>query len=243
MIYHLLLYFIHMEKQFKNPLISIFGWWYLLVAFSLSMLVFCMKKVNMFASVKRVRFLFVFDLFLCAINLILKWPYDGYYIIYLHVLPFAFLFYLLGVLVKNKYNRLELGTGETVVLSIIFGGTTFLLSHINTPVTMYNNSYGNVCYFTATALLGSASVLLLSKKVNSNILRWCGVNSIVIYVLQFHVNIVISFICRKVMFMYNKWLQSFVTVVISLVVVLLLSFFCRKYLWFLFGVEKPIKKK
>ena len=62
---------------------------------------------------------------------------------------------------------------------------TAVLSHINTPILMYINHYGNKVLFIVTAFVGIMGIVDLSMCISSPLLRLCGSNSIVIYVTHF----------------------------------------------------------
>ena len=240
-IYHFILYLFHIENSIKNPLLSVFGWWFLLVAFFLSLIIEILKRIDLLSSNIKLIIIFMIDIVLCFVLLIFKWPYEGYYILYINVIPFAMAYYFAGiafktiylkVLNKNSYRYLMFIVG--ILLCLL----TFYIAQINTPVTMFNNNYGNVGLFICSAGMGIIAVFLFSIVLKNNIIEWCGNYSIIIYVLQFHVNMVLNFFVRKIMVSFDTYIQTIVVVIFSIIVVLMLSLFCSKYLWFLFGIRR-----
>lgn len=63
-----------------------------------------------------------------------------------------------------------------------------ILSSINVPIGMANNTYGNKFLFLTTAILGTYMTLLLSNYLcGSRFLEFCGRNSIYIFITHFSV--------------------------------------------------------
>ena len=241
-IYHLVLFLLKEETQFKNPIESFLGWWFLLVMFIISIAIYFLRKYNFFSNKNRLVCLFIFDILLCILVTRFVWPYQNYYILFANVVPFALLFYLIGFVFKKYYLSIQhWNKWLLLVISLACLGLAFYVSQQNSPVTMYNNNYGKFPLFLVTSLFGSVGVLFISILINIKPLRWCGVYSIVIYVTQFHVNVILDYYIKPLFKELPEPVSLLIVVVISLVTVLSLSFVYKKWLWFLFGLKKPSK--
>ena len=211
--------------------------------FIISIAIYFLRKYNFFSNRYKLVFLFVFNILLCMLVTRFVWPYQNYYILFANVVPFAFLFYLIGFVFKKYCLSIQYwNKWLLLVLSLACLGLAFYVSQQNSPVTMYNNNYGKFPLFLITSLFGSLGVLFISNLINIKPLRWCGVNSIIIYVTQFHVNIILDYYIKPLLKELPEPVMLLISVAISLVVVLSLSFLYRKWLWFCFGLSKPNKK-
>lgn len=109
---------------------------------------------------------------------------------YLNVVPMALFFFFLGYVVRKTLTvqweeKFKENRNKYAVLLV--AGTVCCLSALgNKNVTMYNNNYGNFLLFASGSISGILAVWCLADILKENrFLRWCGLNSIVIYVWQF----------------------------------------------------------
>ena len=117
----------------------------------------------------------------------IEWPDESPF--YINVVPMAFFFYLLGFACK-KFLTSQLkqicSCREKIMLLIGALCTLMVCALCNSSVTMYNNHYGKFPVFMLGALSGIILVWIIADFGQSNLfLRWCGRNSIIIYVWQF----------------------------------------------------------
>lgn len=220
---------------------SIMKWWFLIVMFELNMVNFFLKKIWFkYIGIG----IFFFILFFVMVVLCVK-PQGG--IAYVNILPFAMFFYFFGFYCK-KISMLLSGNFYFIIALFLICA---IVSHFNSPVLMYANDYGNLFLFAITSLTGSLAVINLSKKVNINFLVWCGKVSIILYVLQFHINQY----CRKFIYtltgverlsnesFFVGLIDTFLIFILSLSICLLLTWLITKtryvkkafgYRWFLY---------
>ena len=97
----------------------------------------------------------------------------------------ALLFCWLGFLLKDKITSLD----HSSKLGIILGGITvsLLFCYLNGGVSMAIDAYGNPLYFLLSALGGISYVVLLTTHTRPNrMMRYIGMNSIIIFGLHGH---------------------------------------------------------
>lgn len=173
---------------------------------------------------------------ICAVLLLqIKLP------LYINVVPFSFFFYTLGYLFQNIYIRYKPGKYDWS--AIVYGSIiVYVISQLNQPVKMYNNQYGNLVLFLLTACVGSIVVLLLSKHISSEWLRYLGKNTIIIYVLQFHSILVVRKVTEMLlidMLKCDDMYMYYLTVIgIEIFVIMIMTPMLRKLIPWAFGLKK-----
>lgn len=119
---------------------------------------------------------------------IIKWPDESPF--YINVVPMAFFFYLLGFACRGFFTaqlkQICDSNGKEVMMLIIALCSLIVCALCNSSVTMYNNNYGLFPIFILGSLSGIVVVWVIADFMQKNMfLKWCGKNSIVIYVWQF----------------------------------------------------------
>lgn len=119
---------------------------------------------------------------------IIKWPDESPF--YINVVPMAFFFYLLGFACRGFFTaqlkQICDSNGKKVMMLIIALCSLIVCALCNSSVTMYNNNYGLFPIFILGSLSGIVVVWVIADFMQKNMfLKWCGKNSIVIYVWQF----------------------------------------------------------
>lgn len=162
-------------------------------------------------------------------------------LVHIEIIQMAFFFYSFGYYVKRK--KAKTGSNDSAVIQhtwILLGPATVIISALNTPVAMYENTYGNLFLFMLGAILEIAFVWELAKELESNtLLGWYGRNSLIIYVLHFGMIKVLHLLGKFVFpgiaqsnygYPYN-WIY-FIAISILMIPI---GYFCNTYIPFLFG--------
>lgn len=124
-------------------------------------------------------------LVVASVILVLSLPNNGDgAFAYINVLPIALMCYLIGHDCRKVFTMDLKGESILIYLCLIL----IILSQVNRGVLMFRNEYGLLPIFLLTATMGTFIVIQFSRSVNSEFLSWAGSNSIVIYVLQFHLH-------------------------------------------------------
>jgi len=213
---------------------SILSWWFLIVMFYTHVLFYTISQIINLNIRKNILVVFAVVL---AFVLLIQVFYHGAPNAPLHIeiLPMAFLFFLIGYYFK--------GIKDISVYQLDLKGCFFLLvpvlviiSSINPPVMMYNNTYGNLVIFSIGSLLGIYITWVIASYLKENqFLRWMGKNSIIIYVLQFKVIQVFTGIDSRITTDTPFYILYLTVFLLSLFTLLPLTVFCKKYLRFAFG--------
>ena len=126
------------------------------------------------------------------------------------------------------------GKGNIVLLFVGCALIT-VLSLYNKPVLMYENSYGNVLISLVTAFLGYYVLSDIAKLMHENaFLQWCGINSIIIYVVHFSIVQGMRGVLVRVLPLPMEILGWIVFVVAGLII-LAVGKICERYFMFAFG--------
>ena len=239
--YHYFLGKVGLEFSNISLLYCILRWWFLPVMFETVLLGFILAKLKLLNSFRSSL------ITLCSIGIVAciivgnVHVEDGSYYLYLEVMPVALTFYCFGYimsLLKNRFKTISFHS-----LLIAFAMTVFS-AFVNRPVLMYANQYGNVVLFSMSALFGSYVVFGISKRVHSHLLEWCGKNSVIIYVLQFHVNLVIRGVYvllienRDSNLANNDIIKELFCIVLAIPITLIAARIAERYVPGLFGVKK-----
>ena len=105
--------------------------------------------------------------------------------LFLLISPIALVFYLLGYMLKDKMKSWTETSFILEVTTIMLLPLLLVMSNIFPPVTMYLNQYGNPLAFVSMSILGIFAIMVLSQLLRgSKLLKFCGVNSLIIFVWQ-----------------------------------------------------------
>ena len=214
--------------SFGDIVYAILRWWFLLVLFQVNLISLVLKNFIFKSKVLRAVFMVLLSLtvVLQQTGLILQERLPCY----VNVLPFALLFYMAGFFGKSILER----SGEKIAFVAIAMLVCIIVSQINEPVLMYDNRYGNFLMFLITSLLGSYAVIGFSQRISSQFFTWLGQVSIIVYVLQFHVNQYCKFGIRMIV---EKFVQNnnvavastiCLTTILSLCICCALAYFISK---------------
>lgn len=219
---------------------AVLRWWFLLVLFQVNIISLLLKNFILKNKMRQIAFLsmLVFVIFLQQKGIFLQ-TYEPFFI---NVLPFALMFYMIGFYGKVLVQR-EKGLNwfyiSCAALVCIF------VSQINTPVLMYDNKYGNFGMFLITSLLGSFVVISISQKIQTHFFEWLGQVSIIVYVLQFHLNqysrMIVRYVIERCVINHNlaECMVVGFTTLTSLSFCICLAYFISKTrLKIAFGCEK-----
>lgn len=226
-----------------NIINSTLGWWFLLVLFYSDMTFYAISR---FVSLKiRRNKIIVFFIFL-ALTLITQFTFNGApgFPLFINVLPMAFLYYLIGYYLKG-IKDMPIRTVGLRGYSFIFVPVLVLISGLNTPVTMYNNVYGNLILFGIGSLSGIYFTWVLGGYLKSSLfLKFMGQNSIIVYVFQFKVietaRKLVSALLPGVYPDCPDYIQYCLIFLLSIIVLIPVTVFCSKYLMFAFGKGRRI---
>ena len=162
--------------------------------------------------------------------------------LYIAVTPVAFGYYLAGnmihkagTILKDRQMGEKITGNGGIVLLLVSGVLITVLSLYNKPVLMYENSYGNVLISLVTAFLGYYVLSDIAKLMHENVfLQWCGINSIIIYVVHFSIVQGTRGVLVRVLPLPMEILGWIVFVVAGLIV-LAVGKICERHFMFAFG--------
>ena len=174
-------------------------------------------------------------------------------IVKIEIAPMALLFYVLGndfaPFLKSRTVHLSDYSYKNLIKNVwvVFFPLIVLLSYWNSPVTMYDNSYGLIPVFLVTSTLGIWFVYELSMRIYDNsILNFLGQNSIIVYVIHYGLLNVLHILGSKIFpvlseknYKYPANWHYFMITVITLVPIIII---CNKYFYFMFGKKKRSKR-
>ena len=210
-------------------------WWFLLVQFEVQLILIIFP--SLLGKNTSAFFTCILSLLFAALFQLVPGKFNNL-ILYISVIPMAMFFFSLGHLSKYIFlfyrNRIQLVLGFLCLI------VCRLVAAHNEPVKMYTNSYGNLLLFLVTSILGSAGVLFVSKWIHLRFFKWCGENSIIIYVVQFHVILLTRFVCKKLFFnIYSNAIGAYYLLVImfSTIIITILTFILKKYCPYCFGIN------
>jgi len=219
---------------------AILRWWFLLVLFQISLISIFIRNIVLKNTIRQV----VFGIALVCIIVLQQ---SGVVLqnkipCFVNVVPFALLFYMIGFYAKKLFINTKLFLLPICVFVVT------VLSQINEPILMYDNQYGNFGMFLMTSLCGSYAVIGISQRVNSNFFIWLGKVSIIVYVLQFHINqysrIGVNHILKKLIALFGNttvisYLGIVLTTLSSLAICITLAYWISRsrYIKKVFGYE------
>ena len=161
--------------------------------------------------------------------------------LFIAVTPVALGYYIVGNLLHRVKEHFEdkhlLISNAAVKMLCLFTGIvlTVILSQLNEPVLMYENTYGIVLISILTAILGYFVLCNIAALMDENsFLQWCGRNSIIIYVIHFCIVQGVRGILVRVVPLPLEILGWIVFVVAGLIVIIATRV-SEKYFGFAFG--------
>lgn len=166
--------------SFSDIIHAVMKWWFLLVFFQVTLFSLLLK--NFILPRKKFLFFIILILFLFillqqfGLITLAKIPF------FLNIFPVALMFYILGYFSKKIFANIR-----SCLIPLAFF-CVIVVSLFNEPVLMYKNSYGNFILFFITSILGAYSVIGFAQLFHLSFFHWLGKVSIIIYVLQFHIN-------------------------------------------------------
>ena len=226
--------------SFGDIIHAIFRWWFLLVLFQISLISIFIRNIVLENTIRQIVFgitlACIVILQQCGIILQNKIP------CFVNVVPFALMFYMIGFYAQKLFTNTKLFMLPICVFVVA------ILSQINEPVLMYGNQYGNFGIFLMTSLCGSYAVIGISQRVHSSFFIWLGKVSIIVYVLQFHINqysrIGVNRILKKMTNLFNNaemisYLGIVLTTLSSLTICIVLAYWISRsrYIKKAFGYE------
>ena len=213
-----------------NIIYNIFRWWYLIVLLYVVIIWDGILR-GYLKSKKNITILVIFIVgILCS-----KVLRDSLLPLYINIIPTAMIFYIMGYL-TNHYKLLECKKISINILDLVILLFMVIISQNNTPVLMYENSYGNYTLFLIAAILGIYLTIKLSNKFNNNkILSICGKNSIIIYVMHFCIVQSMRGITIRVFVNQSEICISIIFFILSSLILVPITYLYNKHFLFLFG--------
>lgn len=156
---------------------------------------------------------------------------------WIRIIPTAFLFYYCGFFLRDRTLVEDKSHSQAQGMLILFLlAALYVLSQVNAPVKMYENSYGNYFIFLMTSFMGIYTVLEGARLIkNSNLLREMGRCSIAIYVWNY---LFIGILYRLIMSWQDKGICTGITFGISIICLFAVAKFTYKRAPFMYGVKK-----
>lgn len=164
-------------------------YWFLQVLYTVVMLFYLLSRIiNLNNRSAQIGTMVVCLITGLIISYVFDFPDESPF--YFNVVPMAMFFYVLGFTLKpfllKHWNQFFSNTAKKVTMLIIMLVTLGVCSRLNSSVTMYNNGYGNCALFLLGCFSGIFAVWIAAGLFeNNSFLKWCGMNSIIIYVWQF----------------------------------------------------------
>lgn len=220
-------------------------WWFLEVLFVTTLVFYYLSSlVNINGTHTKITIILI-DVVLIGLFVYVI-PYPSASPFYLNVVPMAFLFYFGGYLSKTVMTK-EVTTRSLISLA---GSSLLVLvvfSQMNSSVTMYNNNYGNVVFFFVSSAAGITLVWCLAGILKkSKVLRWFGVNSIIVYVWQFKLaefwKNIVEIMVEKRVIIPSDMLMTIVAFIASVICVVPIVVFSNKFFPYIYGkTENSLK--
>lgn len=210
-----------------NYMSYLFGYWFLHVMWQVTVLWELLSCFFIKNSKKTYTFLIILLVYFFFIPAGIKGT------LYVAVTPIALGFYILGFLLHDK-GLLEQKRWFIDFILFVF---LCIIGMLNGRVLMYENQYGNKCLFLLTSICGFFLVNDISSMLkNSRILSWIGRNSIIIYVVHFHIVQGIRGVLMRVAEKFTNYsLFGIAVFLISFVIILCITLVCERYFGVLFG--------
>lgn len=223
-------------------LYSIWRWWFLPVLFVVTIIFYLLSSVLDFRK-KLVRIIILVADITISLMFIYVIPYPEESPFYLNVVPMAFLFYFIGFIIKPiLLQKIK----KEIAVCAVLGSTIvcWICSQINSPVTMFNNNYGNIVLFAFSSLAGICLVWMMAILCeHSRFCRWFGINSIIVYVWQFKLtelwkNLAEIFASKISVLSSDAILMTVTAFAGTMICVMPIVWFSNRYVPFLYGRNK-----
>lgn len=214
---------------------NIFRWWFLIVLFWVVVIWEIIMKI-----LKKGGMIFTILISLFYVLVI----GDNYNLpLYLHVVPQGMLFYAFGYWIKT----IKLKDKEYFDLKgwyLISVPILVIIALINTPVVMYENEYGNILMFYVSSIVG-IYLILISSEVNkgNRILKYCGFNSIIIYVVHFCIVQSVRGVVIRLPWNINESLSGWIVFIGTILMLIPIVWVCNKYFAVFFGKMKKSRDR
>lgn len=211
-----------------------FRWWFLLVMAQVVVIWEVLVRIAGKHMLKaEIVLLFICVVYMAVVPQGISGP------LYIAVTPVAFGYYVAGNLLHRVKKKFESRNGNTnfvrILICIIEALLTTILSQLNAPILMYENTYGVVSVSIVTAFLGYFVLNNMAMLMGENrFLQWCGRNSIIIYVIHFCVVQGVRGVLVRIIPLPLEILGWIVFVVAGLIVIIATRF-SEKYVGFAFG--------
>lgn len=191
-------------------------WWFLPVLFVVTVLFLAISRLINLKKGKN----FIIVILVCLVTnqIMTTFHIPKASLDYYRSVPMALLWYSFGYYFyqhKEVYNVYYANVNQYLagLMSILCISISIIISQINEPVTMFDNSYGNIFLFFAGCSCGIISIWNLSIHVKGNMfLQWLGRNSIIVYVWQFKLTGFWNNIVEDVMNVLSPNCQNIATV-------------------------------
>lgn len=211
-----------------------FRWWFLLVMAQ----VVVVWEILVRIAGKHMLKAEILLLFSCVIYMVVV-PQGISGPLYIAVTPVAFGYYVAGNLLHRIKKKIELKNDNKnfvrILICITEAFLTTVLSQLNVPVLMYENTYGIVLVSIVTAFGGYFVLNNMAILMGENLfLQWCGRNSIIIYVIHFCIVQGVRGALVRIIPLPLEILGWIVFVVAGLIVIIATRF-SEKYIGFAFG--------
>lgn len=227
----------HEEITVKLLLKNTFSW-FLVVLFYVTILFWILERIRL---IERKIFLISALTALAVLSQILGLKT----VMHVEIIPVAMLYFVCGhYYMKWSSGNERIDMVETIRhFWIVAIPITAICSFWNSPVTMYDNSYGNLLLFGITSICGIWATLEIGSALQSNsILQWLGKNSVIIYVFHGRLLNVLHGLGKMLFpaltnsnYSYPAYWHYFLITMVALVPIVCI---CNRYFWFLFGKNK-----
>lgn len=158
-------------------------------------------------------------------------------------------FYGVGYFLANNIELIQskLNKKNTAISIAIFSVLSIFIAYLYNGCDMNNNTYSNYILFYILAFIGIAFTFTVSNTLNLSILRFIGVNSLIIMCIHEPIKrILIKIVSVVTKIDINILRQEFIWIGICSILLLLITFtavyIINKYLPFMIG-KKLIKQK
>jgi acyltransferase len=151
---------------------------------------FALFFVEFFAAIFVGRFFYLFSFFCIVIGLIVSFYYSDLYVPFnVHIALTSFVFFFFGFVFKKKILFFHYPFSYTLVL--LFFTVVLMVFAPGENISLARNFLGEGFYILFNivfALVFSCMVIAFSKYYNCSVLRWFGLNTIVILGFDFYTN-------------------------------------------------------
>ena len=153
----------------------------------------------------------------------------------------ASMFFNMGQFIRPLLDKTDMRKPFILkpLLAIVSFVSLCVLSTLNTPILMYNNSYGNINLFYITAILGCIVVTICSQQISeSRFLSFCSQNSLILFLIHPSVLRIVRPIVGKMGYSYDVYPVYWVVFLVLLIICVPCTYLLNKYVPFMFGKKK-----